>query len=56
MSENRSKARHRRSKSALAAGVPLALTAAGTLAYGTDFGLFGEDAQRTAAGTVRSSP
>ncbi|KOG33145.1 pectinesterase family protein [Streptomyces resistomycificus] len=49
MSETRSKPRHRRRKSALAVGVPLALTAAGTLAYGTDFGVFGEDAQRTAS-------
>ncbi|RZB18214.1 pectate lyase [Streptomyces sp. F001] len=49
MSEQHSKARHRRSRKALAIGVPLALTAAGTLAYGTDLGLFGEDAQRTAS-------
>ncbi|MDO0934279.1 pectinesterase family protein [Streptomyces sp. DG2A-72] len=49
MSEQHSKPRHRRSRKALAVGVPLALTAAGTLAYGTDLGLFGEDAQRTAS-------
>jgi pectate lyase len=49
VSETRSKPRHRRRKTALAVGVPLALTDAGTLAYGTDFGVFGEDAQRTAA-------
>ncbi|MFE9444773.1 pectinesterase family protein [Streptomyces sp. NPDC006602] len=49
MSETRSKPRHRRRKTALAVGVPLALTAAGTLAYGTDFGVFGADAQRTAS-------
>ncbi|MDQ1046690.1 pectinesterase family protein [Streptomyces sp. V4I2] len=49
MSETRSKPRHRRRKTALAVGVPLALTAAGTLAYGTDIGVFGADAQRTAA-------
>ncbi|MGP4012582.1 pectinesterase family protein [Streptomyces sp. 4N124] len=49
MSEQHSKPRHRRSRKALAVGVPLALTAAGTLAYGTDLGLFGEDAQNTAA-------
>ncbi|MFD3501660.1 pectinesterase family protein [Streptomyces sp. NPDC058678] len=49
MSETRSKPRHRRRKTALAVGVPLALTAAGTLAYGTDLGVFGADAQRTAS-------
>ncbi|KKD07304.1 pectinesterase family protein [Streptomyces sp. WM6386] len=49
MSETRSKPRHRRRKTALAVGVPLALTAAGTLAYGMDFGVFGADAQRTAS-------
>jgi pectinesterase len=49
VSETRSKPRHRRRKSALAVGVPLVLTAAGTLAYGTDFGVFGEDVQRTAS-------
>ncbi|MFC8387214.1 pectinesterase family protein [Streptomyces sp. NPDC057238] len=36
MSEHRSRARHRRSGKFLAVGLPLALTAAGTLAYGTD--------------------
>ncbi|GGS62843.1 pectinesterase family protein [Streptomyces violaceus] len=41
MSEPRSKARHRRSRTALAVTVPLALTAAGTLAYGTDLGVLG---------------
>ncbi|GCB48078.1 pectinesterase family protein [Streptomyces sp. NL15-2K] len=53
MSEHRGKAtdrpRHRRRRTALAVGVPLALTAAGTMAYGTDLGVFGEDAQRTAS-------
>ncbi|MFJ8107583.1 pectinesterase family protein [Streptomyces sp. NPDC096132] len=43
------KPRHRRRRTALAAGIPLALTAAGTLAYGTDLGLFGADSQRTAS-------
>ncbi|WP_416976233.1 pectinesterase family protein [Streptomyces sp. T028] len=43
------KPRHRRRRTALAAGIPLALTAAGTLAYGTDLGLFGEDAQSSAS-------
>ncbi|MFF4589252.1 pectinesterase family protein [Streptomyces sp. NPDC001388] len=41
--------RHRRRRTALAAGIPLALTAAGTLAYGTDLGLFGADAQHQAS-------
>ncbi|WP_200301054.1 pectinesterase family protein [Streptomyces adelaidensis] len=49
MSENHSKARHRRRRTALAAGVPLTLAAAGTMAYGTVFGVFGEDAQPKAA-------
>lgn len=33
----------------MAVGVPLALTAAGTLAYGTDLGVFGADAQAGAS-------
>ncbi|MGC0376444.1 pectinesterase family protein [Streptomyces sp. SAI-229] len=37
MSEHRSTARHRRSKTFLAVGLPLALTTAGVLAYGTGF-------------------
>ncbi|MFF5183652.1 pectinesterase family protein [Streptomyces sp. NPDC000345] len=41
--------RHRKRRTALAAGVPLVLTAAATLAYGTDLGLFGADAQRRAS-------
>ncbi|WP_119581678.1 pectinesterase family protein [Streptomyces europaeiscabiei] len=49
MSENHGKARHRRRKTALVAGVPLTLAAAGTLAYGTVFGVFGEDVQPRAA-------
>ncbi|WP_328840433.1 pectinesterase family protein [Streptomyces europaeiscabiei] len=49
MSENHGKARHRRRKTALVAGAPLTLAAAGTLAYGTVFGVFGEDAQPRAA-------
>ncbi|MDX3696626.1 pectinesterase family protein [Streptomyces europaeiscabiei] len=49
MSENHGKARHRRRKTALVAGVPLTLAAAGALAYGTVFGVFGEDAQPRAA-------
>ncbi|MFF7789571.1 pectinesterase family protein [Streptomyces sp. NPDC007991] len=49
MSELRSKPRHRRSRTALAVGVPLALTAAGTLAYGTDLGVLGATAQEASA-------
>ncbi|MDX2758898.1 pectinesterase family protein [Streptomyces europaeiscabiei] len=49
MSENHGKARHRRRRTALVAGVPLTLAAAGTLAYGTVFGVFGEDVQPRAA-------
>nr|WP_309049451.1 pectinesterase family protein [Streptomyces sp.] len=41
-------ARHRRRRTALAAGIPVALAAAGALAYGTAFGMFGEDARPTA--------
>ncbi|ANS66191.1 hypothetical protein SLINC_3967 [Streptomyces lincolnensis] len=48
MSEIRSKARHRRSRTALAAGVPLALTAAGVMSYGTVFGV-GAQAEAAAA-------
>ncbi|WP_369247552.1 pectinesterase family protein [Streptomyces sp. R41] len=43
------KARHRRRKTALYVGVPLALTAAGAMAYGAVFGIFGEDAQPKAS-------
>ncbi|CAM5721379.1 hypothetical protein SALBM311S_10634 [Streptomyces alboniger] len=49
MSETRSRTRHRRRKTALAVTLPLALTAAGTMAFGTDFGLFGADAQSMAS-------
>jgi pectinesterase len=51
MSEPHSKPRprHRRSRTALAVGVPLALTAAGTLAYGTDLGVLGSTAQEASA-------
>ncbi|MEU4067245.1 pectinesterase family protein [Streptomyces wedmorensis] len=45
MSENRSRARHRRRGKAQVIGVPAALAAAGVLAYGTAFGVFGEDAR-----------
>ncbi|MFD5337107.1 pectinesterase family protein [Streptomyces hawaiiensis] len=51
MSEPRSKAQHRRrrSRTALAVGVPLALTAAGTFAYGPDLGVLGSSAQQASA-------
>ncbi|GAA3833071.1 pectinesterase family protein [Streptomyces phyllanthi] len=49
MTEIRGKARHRRRRTAVVAGVPLALAAAGAMAYGNGLGLFGEDAQQTAS-------
>ncbi|MBT2443338.1 pectate lyase [Streptomyces sp. ISL-36] len=56
MSENRTKARHRRRRTALIVGVPLALSAAGVMAYGAAFGVFGEDAgPRASAATVPAS-
>ncbi len=45
----RGKARHRRKKKALLVGAPTVLAAAGILAYGTAFGVFGEDARPKAA-------
>ncbi|MBC9728147.1 pectinesterase family protein [Streptomyces sp. TRM68367] len=56
MSELRSKARHRRSRTALAVAVPVVLAAAGTLAYGTDSGLFGTDAQQRASAANAAAP
>ncbi|MEU0220005.1 pectinesterase family protein, partial [Streptomyces sp. NPDC006265] len=51
MSEPRSTAQHRRrrSRTALAVGVPLALTAAGTFAYGGDLGVLGSTALQASA-------
>ncbi|PTH86435.1 pectate lyase [Streptomyces sp. A244] len=51
MSEPRSNAQHRRrrSRTALAVGVPLALTAAGTFTYGTDLGLLGGSGRQASA-------
>jgi pectinesterase len=49
MSEIGGKARHRRGRRALRVGVPPALTTAVGLAYGTDFGVFGQDARQEAA-------
>ncbi|MGP4085726.1 pectinesterase family protein [Streptomyces sp. KR55] len=48
MSDNRGKPRHRKRRAALVIGVPATLATAGTLAYGTVFGAFGDDAQPTA--------
>jgi pectate lyase len=49
----RSMSRHRRRNTTLAVTLPLALTAAGTLAYGTDLGLFGGSGrQKASAATV----
>ncbi|MGC9500429.1 pectinesterase family protein [Streptomyces sp. WG7] len=50
--QHRSKPRHRKGRKALAVGVPLALTAAGTLAYGADLGVLGSGAQRASAATA----
>ncbi|MEU2561312.1 pectinesterase family protein [Streptomyces longispororuber] len=57
MSELRShrKARHRRKKKALLTGAPLAVAAAGAMAYGTAFGAFGEDAEPRAAAAAAPS-
>ncbi|MEV6592797.1 pectinesterase family protein [Streptomyces acidicola] len=52
MSETRSKARHRRRRTTLAASVPLALTAAGVLAYGSAPGVLGADAQQTVSAAI----
>ncbi|MEY9992426.1 pectate lyase [Streptomyces sp. V4I8] len=56
MSEQHSKARHRRGRKALAVGVPLALTVSGVLAYGTDLGFLGADAQQRAAAATAAAP
>lgn len=48
------KARHRRRRTALVVGVPLALAAAGAMAYGTVFGLFGDDAQPKASAATNT--
>ncbi|MCX4906759.1 pectinesterase family protein [Streptomyces sp. NBC_00878] len=55
MSENRSKARHRRRKTAVVFGAPLALGAAGVMAYGTALGVFGEDAQPKASAATKAA-
>ncbi|WP_449340217.1 pectinesterase family protein [Streptomyces chartreusis] len=56
MSENRSKACHRRGRSVLAVGVPVVLTAAGALAHGSDLGLLGAGAQQRAAAATAAAP
>ncbi|GAA2549035.1 MULTISPECIES: pectinesterase family protein [Streptomyces] len=52
MSEHRSKARHRRGRKVLAAGIPLAVTAAGALVYGADLGVLGSGARQASAATA----
>ncbi|WP_329337542.1 pectinesterase family protein [Streptomyces sp. NBC_00663] len=54
MTDTRSKPRHRRRKTALVVGAPLALTAAGVLAYSP---VFGDDAENAAsAATAAAAP
>ncbi|WAL93436.1 pectinesterase family protein [Streptomyces sp. Je 1-369] len=50
------KARHRRRRTALVIGAPLAVAAAGAMAYGTAFGAFGEDAEPRAAAAPAAAP
>ncbi|MFI1361036.1 pectinesterase family protein [Streptomyces sp. NPDC020898] len=54
-SKPRSPRRHRRRRTALFAGVPLALTASGAMAYGGVFGVFGQDAQPTASAATAAA-
>ncbi|WP_030314932.1 pectinesterase family protein [Streptomyces flavochromogenes] len=57
MTEVRGRARHRRRGKALVIGAPAVLTAAGVLAYGTAFGVFGTDARAGAeAGAAAPTP
>ncbi|MFD7321016.1 pectinesterase family protein [Streptomyces sp. NPDC059875] len=58
MINHRDTARHRRRRTTLWAGVPLALGAAGAMAYGGVLGVFGEDARPTAsaAGASAAAP
>ncbi|MFE9132747.1 pectinesterase family protein [Streptomyces sp. NPDC007355] len=56
MTETRGRARHRRRGKALVLGVPAALAAAGTLAYGTAFGVFGTDARPEAQAADTPAP
>ncbi|MEV4947527.1 pectinesterase family protein [Streptomyces sp. NPDC053755] len=56
MNRSRSTARHRRRRTAWTVGVPLALTAAGVMAYGTAFGLPGEAARPQASAAGAPAP
>lgn len=56
MTDLHGKARHRRKKRALLVGAPLAVAAAGAMAYGTAFGAFGEEAQPRAAAATAAAP
>ncbi|MFG3498777.1 pectinesterase family protein [Streptomyces sp. NPDC047928] len=56
MTETRGRARHRRRRTALTVGLPVALAAAGALAYGTAFGVFGEDQRQTASAAPAAAP
>ncbi|GGK96271.1 pectinesterase family protein [Streptomyces flaveus] len=49
MEAKQQRARHRRRKAGLSIGIPVAVAAAAGMAYGTDLGVFGEDAQRSAS-------
>jgi endoglucanase len=49
MTARQQAARHRRRRLGLVVGVPLALIAAGVLAYGTEFGPFGDGSRSQAA-------
>ncbi|MEU6228685.1 pectinesterase family protein [Streptomyces sp. NPDC047042] len=54
-SRSRSGNRHRRRKTALFAGVPLALASAGAMAYGGVLGVFGADAQPKASAATATA-
>lgn len=56
MTETRGRARHRRRGRALAIGAPAALAAAGVLAYGTAFDVFGTDARPEAKAAGAAAP
>ncbi|GAB2967074.1 hypothetical protein GCM10023080_031900 [Streptomyces pseudoechinosporeus] len=49
MEAKQQRARHRRRKVGLSIGIPVAVAAAAGMAYGTDLGVFGEDAQQNAS-------
>ncbi|MEV6249818.1 pectinesterase family protein [Streptomyces sp. NPDC051742] len=56
MTETRGRARHRRRGKALVTGAPAALAAAGVLAYGTAFDVFGTDARPQAKAAGAAAP